>query len=93
MIPDTNLILDLVRRGGIRQTESELRHQLGKREHPLAESRDLYKLLVRLERAGLLTTELTLHLTDDGRARLAQLDGTDSRRTVSHGLQERREAA
>ncbi len=86
-VSDTNLILDLIDRGGIRQTESELRYQLAKRNHPLAEGPDLYKCLVEFEREGLIQTELTLALTDEGRSRLARPDGVDSRPSAALGRQ------
>lgn len=45
-----------------RCTEEELRYQLGKLGHPLAESDDLVPRLLALERSGALRCELMISL-------------------------------
>ena len=56
-------VLELVRAGCAESgqiTEGELRYQLGRRNHPLAETTELLAELLRMEKAGLLSCELQI---------------------------------
>jgi hypothetical protein len=53
-----------------RISEGELRYQLAKRGHPLADSDGLLFEIAELERQGLVQTELHISLTDAGRKRV-----------------------
>jgi hypothetical protein len=55
------LILACVK-SAARLTEGELRYQLGKRGHPLAQSDRLLAVLAEMEREGLVRTELVVSL-------------------------------
>jgi hypothetical protein len=61
------VILDCLR-SSVRVTEGELRYQLGKRGHPLAQSDRLLTVLAEMERGGLLSAELVVSLGERGRA-------------------------
>jgi predicted nucleic acid-binding protein len=52
---------------GLRLTEAELRYQLRRHGHPLAEADQLIVSIAELERDGLLTTQMRFALTDEGR--------------------------
>ena len=56
---------------GLRCPEEELRYQLERKDsHPLARAPELLDVLIELEARGLVRSELTFALTDDGRAAL-----------------------
>jgi hypothetical protein len=57
------VILDCVR-SATRLSEGELRYQLRKREHPLADSDGLLVELAGMEREGLLRSELVVSIKD-----------------------------
>lgn len=61
------VILDCVRSAG-RLTEGELRYQLRKRRHPLAESDRLLTVLAEMERGRLLSSELVISIEKRGKA-------------------------
>ena len=52
--------------GGIRQSEDELRYQLKRDGHPLAEDPALIFKLAELERDGFLVTHMQFTLTERG---------------------------
>ena len=53
---------------GLRCPEEELRYQLERKDgHPLARAPELLDVLIDLEARGLVRSELTFALTDDGR--------------------------
>lgn len=62
----TLTILKRIDCGGIRQTEEELRFQLARDEHPLADDPRLLVELAKLEREGLLVTHMQFTLTEKG---------------------------
>ena len=56
---------------GLRCPEEELRYQLERKDgHPLAHASELLDVLIDLQARGLVRSELTFALTDDGRAAL-----------------------
>lgn len=66
----TDSTLTILRRitcGGIRQTEDELRHQLRRDGHPLAEAPGLLVELAKLERDRLIETHMNFILTPKGK--------------------------
>jgi hypothetical protein len=60
------VILDCVR-SACRLSEGELRYQLGRRRHPLAQSDRLIVVLAEMEREGLVETELRIAIGENGR--------------------------
>ncbi len=65
---------------GLRCPEEELRYQLERKDgHPLARAPELLDVLIDLEARGLVRSELTFALTDDGRRALE--DGSPTSKT------------
>ena len=65
---------------GLRCPEAELRYQLERKDgHPLARAPELLDVLIDLEARGLVRSELTFALTDDGRRALE--DGSPTSKT------------
>jgi len=60
------MILKRIDCGGIRQSEEELRYQLKRDGHPLAEDPGLIVKLAELERDGFLVTHMQFTLTERG---------------------------
>lgn len=81
-------VLDRIRRGGVRQTASELLYQLARHRRatrPGLGEDELLELGSELEDLGLVESELTFRLTEKGKAALDAAVDADPASTMQAG--------